>query len=73
MSNLIHTKQIDPVCGMEVDPAAAAAKTFDHGKMIFFCTKGCKKVFETNPKAYTTAQRKGFWQYYLDRVEGSTG
>lgn len=73
MTTATNTKQIDPVCGMEVDPAAAAATTCYDGKKIFFCAEGCKKAFETNPRAYTTAQRKGFWQRYLDRLGKSTG
>ena len=73
MPTTTNTKQIDPVCGMEVDPATAAATTCYHGKMIFFCAEGCKKAFETNPRAYAVAQRKGFWQRYLDRLGKSTG
>jgi len=57
---ITHKKQIDPVCGMKVDPATAAASTCYNGTKIFFCAEGCKKAFETNPKAYTVAHRKGF-------------
>jgi len=68
-----HRKHIDPVCGMEVDPATAAASTCHNGTKIFFCAEGCKKTFETNPKAYSVAHRKGFWQRYLDRLNKTTG
>ena len=70
---ITHKKQIDPVCGMKVDPATAAASTCYNGTKIFFCAEGCKKAFETNPKAYTVAHRKGFWQRYLDRLGKATG
>ena len=37
---------IDPVCGMEVDPAQAAA-TFEYkGETYYFCAPGCKAAFE---------------------------
>lgn len=73
MPTLTNTKQIDPVCGMEVDPAAPAATSCYNGTKIFFCAEGCKKAFETNPKAYNIAQRKGFWRRYLDRLGKATG
>ena len=73
MSNLIHTKQIDPVCGMEVDPAATAATTCYHGKMIFFCAEGCKKVFETNPKVYTQSIYHSTTQGILAALSRSPG
>lgn len=66
-------KQIDPVCGMEVDPDKAAATTCYKGKMVFFCAEGCKKAFEKNPKAYSVGQKKGIWKRYLDRLNKATG
>jgi len=39
----------DPVCGMDVDPKNAAAKSEYHGKTYYFCSLGCKKEFEKNP------------------------
>src|SRR4029077_10038614 len=42
----------DPVCRMQVDPAAARAK-FEHGgKSYFFCCAGCAKKFEAAPEQY---------------------
>ncbi len=36
---------IDPICGMTVDPIAAAG-TFNHeGKTYYFCSKGCLQKF----------------------------
>lgn len=43
----------DPVCGMEVDEKTAQYKTEHMGKTYYFCTAGCKKTFEANPKRYT--------------------
>src|SRR6266404_985250 len=42
----------DPVCGMTVDPAKAAAHFEHHGETYFFCAKGCAQKFSANPKRY---------------------
>src|SRR5215467_6374768 len=42
----------DPVCGMSVDPANAAAKIERAGKTFFFCAMGCAARFEKEPKKY---------------------
>ena len=43
----------DVVCGMQVDPAKAAATSEYNGKTYYFCAKGCKTKFEANPAQYT--------------------
>ena len=47
--------QIDPVCGMEVDPASAKFKSRYEGKTYYFCNESCKKQFDANPKKYLKA------------------
>ena len=42
----------DPVCGMQVDPAKAAATSEYQGKTYYFCAKVCKTKFDTNPAQY---------------------
>ena len=42
----------DVVCGMEVDPKTAAAKTEYKGKTYYFCAPGCKVAFEKDPDKY---------------------
>jgi Cu+-exporting ATPase len=42
----------DPVCGMQVDPAAARAKSEYGGRTYFFCCAGCAKKFEAAPEQY---------------------
>lgn len=42
----------DPVCGMDVTPESAAAKSEYKGKTYYFCSPGCKKAFDTNPEKY---------------------
>jgi Cu+-exporting ATPase len=42
----------DPVCGMDVDPSAAAG-TFEHaGVTYFFCSNGCRTKFQADPSRY---------------------
>jgi YHS domain-containing protein len=42
----------DVVCGMQVDPAKAAGSSQYAGKTYYFCSKGCKTKFDTNPAQY---------------------
>ena len=42
----------DPICGMQVNEASAAAKTEYGGKTYYFCSPACKATFEKNPEKY---------------------
>jgi len=42
----------DPVCGMSIDPAKAAAEMEHGGKTYYFCSHDCHGRFAKNPKAY---------------------
>src|SRR5215472_13116543 len=42
----------DPVCGMMVDPATAAAVVDEAGKRYYFCCPGCAKKFQIAPDQY---------------------
>ena len=42
----------DPVCGMEIDPAAAAGTTEYEGEKYYFCNQDCKKSFDQDPERY---------------------
>jgi YHS domain-containing protein len=44
--------QIDPVCGMEVEPDTAAGQSEYQGQIYYFCSTGCKTAFEKNPEKY---------------------
>jgi YHS domain-containing protein len=46
----------DLVCGMDVDPKTAAAKSEYKGKTYYFCSPGCKKEFDLNPEKYIAAE-----------------
>jgi Cu+-exporting ATPase len=45
----------DPVCGMTVDPAAAAATASHEGRTYAFCSTGCHRAFATDPDQYLLA------------------
>ena len=42
----------DLVCGMDVDPAAAAGRTEYQGQTYYFCGTKCKEKFDLNPEQY---------------------
>ncbi len=42
----------DVVCGMDVDPESAAAKSEYQGVAYYFCAEGCKQSFDANPQQY---------------------
>ena len=44
--------EIDPICGMKVDPAKAVHTSVKDGKTYYFCCAGCKKKFD-NPAPLT--------------------
>jgi len=46
---------IDPICGMNVEPATAAATVEHEGRTYYFCGKGCAKSFSADPGKYTSA------------------
>jgi len=49
------TTAVDPVCGMTVDPANAAARLRHAGKDYLFCSTHCLRKFEADPSRYGAA------------------
>src|SRR5215831_18172009 len=45
-------KQMDPVCGMTVEPETAAAETTVDGRDYYFCSANCQREFEKNPQRF---------------------
>ena len=43
---------IDPVCGMNVDPADAAGSSTYEGLAYYFCSQHCLTQFERSPEQY---------------------
>ena len=46
---------LDPVCGMEVNPASAEAQSGYEGVAFYFCSQECKKAFDAEPLRYMDA------------------
>src|SRR5688572_237567 len=44
--------EIDPICGMTVDPAFAAGQYAYAGKTFYFCSRHCLEKFKTDPARY---------------------
>lgn len=48
----------DPVCGMDVDPATAAAIRSHRGRNYFFCAVGCAETFDADPDRYVSESQQ---------------
>jgi Cu+-exporting ATPase len=54
----------DVVCGMPVDPKSAAGKSEYKGKTYYFCSKGCKALFDKDPEKYVGVQSVGHAEHH---------
>ena len=52
MHSSARGSQTDPVCGMSVDPASAAAEYEYQGKKYYFCAVRCKERFAADPEGF---------------------
>jgi Cu+-exporting ATPase len=53
-----HRQELDPVCGMTVDPATAAGSYVHNGKTYHFCSVSCLKKFQADPAKYVAGNRE---------------
>jgi len=44
--------EVDPVCGMTVEPERAAAKAAHGGRAYYFCSAHCAEKFDAGPEKY---------------------
>ncbi|MCU1299696.1 MAG: Lead, cadmium, zinc and mercury transporting ATPase [Acidobacteriaceae bacterium] len=51
-SSSSSVKEMDPVCGMDVNPATAKYHTDHQGKSFHFCSGGCLEKFRASPDTY---------------------
>src|SRR5215470_4478679 len=51
------TAEIDPVCGMKVDPQNAQAAVEYGGKKYYFCCQGCATRFSAEPEKFLNKAR----------------
>ena len=61
-------KHIDPVCGMEVEPARAKSSLFG-GRAYYFCSASCRERFEANPQPF--AQKPARASQPVEEARGS--
>jgi Cu+-exporting ATPase len=47
--------ELDPVCGMRIDPATAAGSLEHDGRTWWFCSRGCLERFRREPHRYRQA------------------
>ncbi|HUI42072.1 MAG TPA: heavy metal translocating P-type ATPase [Terriglobia bacterium] len=52
-----QTQAVDPVCGMTVNPARAAAHFAYQGRTFYFCCPGCLAKFQSDPEKYLAAKK----------------
>ena len=52
MKNEAAFLDVDPVCGMNVNPTDAAGHATYEGRSYFFCSSGCQRRFEANPASF---------------------
>jgi YHS domain-containing protein len=52
----------DPVCGMDVDPKTAIAKSNYQGMVYYFCGMEDKKSFDKEPQRYIKPQKQSSQQ-----------
>ena len=45
-------RPVDPVCGMEVDPAKAVATRTVGASTVFLCSATCLEAFDKDPELY---------------------
>jgi Cu+-exporting ATPase len=50
--------ELDPVCGMSIDPARAKSHVEHANKTYSFCSEGCAKKFSTEPAKYLNSKQK---------------
>jgi len=46
---------VDPVCGMEVDPADAAGHVEHRGRDYYFCSPHCVEAFSADPEKFVSS------------------
>ena len=51
--------EVDPVCGMTVDPATAAGSHEHQGRRYFFCSAHCHRKFADAPQAFLDDESGG--------------
>lgn len=57
MATASTDKVKDLVCGMMIGPKTAAATRVHEGTTYYFCSQGCARDFEADPKKYIAGKK----------------
>jgi len=60
----------DPVCGMSVEPASAAAHRTHEGQTVYFCSDGCASTFDEDPARFVREEVRAADSTVIDPVCG---
>ena len=55
---MITTITIDPVCGMEINPATASRQSEFEGETFYFCSPSCTEKFDAAPEKFIKSAAK---------------
>jgi xanthine dehydrogenase accessory factor len=51
----VRIESKDPICGMTVDNVSAKFRSEFSGRIVYFCCRHCKEMFDQNPDRYRAA------------------
>src|SRR6266478_128587 len=51
----VRIESKDPICGMTVDNVSAKFRSEFSGRIVYFCCRHCKEMFDQNPDQYRAA------------------
>ncbi len=52
-----HRLEVDPVCGMTVDPSSLSATVEHQGRTYYFCCEHCATRFRADPERYLSSRK----------------
>jgi YHS domain-containing protein len=58
-------RPVDPVCGMELDPAHAAGTRVAEGETYFFCSQTCLDAFDQRPAMYAHREQPAEHRHHM--------
>jgi len=58
-STMQQNGELDPVCGMKIDPSKAGASVDHQGATFYFCSQGCAAKFRASPEKYAQPKPDG--------------
>src|ERR1700677_3725328 len=69
----VDLAEIDPVCGMKVQPQEATASVEHAGRTWYFCCAGCRTKFEASPARYDGSRPAGLVSIGPSKIASPSG